>query len=97
LEKFPLTQGSHAQDHGVKPARGSPLEVMLIFLKLGLTSFGGPVAHFFYFRRESVVRRAWLDDRHKHRAMRAAAWLKFLFCAARGKSENGTCAPESGE
>ncbi|HXM85722.1 MAG TPA: chromate efflux transporter [Stellaceae bacterium] len=36
---------------------------MLIFLKLGLTSFGGPVAHLGYFRREFVVRRAWLDDR----------------------------------
>jgi chromate transporter len=42
---------------------GSPLEVFLIFLKLGLTSFGGPVAHLGYFRREFVVRRAWLDDR----------------------------------
>ena len=42
---------------------GSPLEVLLIFLKLGLTSFGGPVAHLGYFRREFVVRRAWLDDR----------------------------------
>ena len=42
---------------------GSPLEVLLIFLKLGLTSFGGPVAHLGYFRREFVVRRAWLDER----------------------------------
>jgi chromate transporter len=42
---------------------GSPLEVLLVFLKLGLTSFGGPVAHLGYFRREFVVRRAWLDDR----------------------------------
>jgi chromate transporter len=42
---------------------GSPLEVLLIFLKLGLTSFGGPVAHLGYFRREFVVKRAWLDER----------------------------------
>jgi chromate transporter len=42
---------------------GSPLEVLRVFLKLGLTSFGGPVAHLGYFRREFVVRRAWLDDR----------------------------------
>jgi len=42
---------------------GSPLEVLGVFLKLGLTSFGGPVAHLGYFRREFVVRRAWLDDR----------------------------------
>ncbi len=34
----------------------------LVFLKLGLTSFGGPVAHLGYFRDEFVVRRKWLDD-----------------------------------
>ena len=33
-----------------------------MFLKLGLTSFGGPVAHIGYFREEFVVRRGWLDD-----------------------------------
>ncbi len=37
-------------------------EVLLTFLKLGLTSFGGPVAHIGYFRREFVERRRWLDD-----------------------------------
>jgi chromate transporter len=47
----------------VRSDPGSPLEVLLVFLKLGLTSFGGPVAHLGYFRREFVVRRAWLDDR----------------------------------
>jgi chromate transport protein ChrA len=41
---------------------GSPLEVLLTFLKLGLTSFGGPVAHIEYFREDIVVRRRWLDD-----------------------------------
>src|SRR5258708_18635314 len=41
---------------------GSPLEVLLAFLKLGVTSFGGPVAHIGYFREEFVVRRRWLDD-----------------------------------
>ncbi|MCC5863369.1 MAG: chromate efflux transporter [Gammaproteobacteria bacterium] len=40
----------------------SPLEVFLVFLKLGCTSFGGPVAHLGYFRDELVVRRRWLDD-----------------------------------
>ncbi|MGE0752569.1 MAG: chromate efflux transporter [Variibacter sp.] len=34
-----------------------------MFLRLGLTSFGGPVAHLGYFREEIVVRRRWLDDR----------------------------------
>jgi chromate transporter len=42
---------------------GSGLEVLCVFLKLGLTSFGGPIAHLGYFRREFVIRRAWLDER----------------------------------
>ena len=35
----------------------SPWDVFLVFLRLGLTSFGGPVAHLGYFREELVVRR----------------------------------------
>lgn len=42
--------------------RGSAAEVFSAFLKLGLTSFGGPIAHLGYFRDELVVRRRWLDD-----------------------------------
>ena len=42
--------------------RGSCIEVFLVFLRLGLTSFGGPVAHLGYFRTEFVDRRRWLDD-----------------------------------
>jgi chromate transporter len=38
------------------------LEVFRVFLKLGLTSFGGPIAHIGYFREEIVVRRRWIDD-----------------------------------
>ena len=45
------------------PARNRWPEVFAIFLRLGLTSFGGPVAHLGYFRDEFVVRRAWLSDR----------------------------------
>ena len=45
------------------PTRGGALEVLLVFLRLGLTSFGGPVAHLGYFRTEFVERRRWLDDR----------------------------------
>jgi chromate transporter len=37
--------------------------VFLIFLRLGLTSFGGPVAHLGYFRDEFVTRRRWLSER----------------------------------
>lgn len=41
---------------------GSPFEVLLIFLRLGITCFGGPIAHIGYFREEFVVRRRWLDE-----------------------------------
>src|SRR5262249_58805604 len=42
---------------------GSSLEVLGVFFRLGLTSFGGPVAHLGYFREEFVCRRGWLDDK----------------------------------
>jgi chromate transporter len=41
----------------------SAWSVFLVFLRLGLTSFGGPVAHLGYFREEFVARRQWLSDR----------------------------------
>lgn len=40
----------------------SPFTVFLIFLRLGLTSFGGPIAHLGYFRAEFVERRKWLTE-----------------------------------
>lgn len=45
----------HLQTHSV-------FEVLRVFLKLGLISFGGPVAHLGYFRDEFVIRRGWIDD-----------------------------------
>lgn len=41
---------------------GSAGEVFRIFLRLGLTSFGGPVAHLAYFREAFVARRGWMRD-----------------------------------
>ncbi len=46
----------------VETRRGTPWEVLAVFLRLGLTSFGGPVAHLGYFREEIVVRRKWLGE-----------------------------------
>jgi chromate transporter len=46
----------------VTHATGSAAEVFWTFLRLGLTSFGGPVAHLGYFRAECVERRNWLDE-----------------------------------
>ena len=40
-----------------------PLAILLIFLRLGCTSFGGPIAHLGYFRAEFVERRKWLSER----------------------------------
>ncbi len=44
------------------PRSGTPGEVFTAFLKLGVTSFGGPIAHLGYFRDELVVRRKWIDE-----------------------------------
>jgi len=46
----------------MKPQKGSLLEVFRAFLKLGLISFGGPVAHISYFHEEFVGKRQWIDD-----------------------------------
>lgn len=43
-------------------SRGTVGEVFSAFLKLGVTSFGGPIAHLGYFRQEFVERRKWLGD-----------------------------------
>ncbi|RIV10111.1 chromate efflux transporter [Priestia flexa] len=39
------------------------IEILLISTKLGLTSFGGPIAHLGYFREEYVKKRKWLDEK----------------------------------
>jgi len=45
------------------PSMSAFLEVLGVALRLGLTSFGGPIAHLGYFRDEYVVRRQWLDEK----------------------------------
>ena len=54
-----LRSGVEVQD---PPGRGSSWEVFGVALRLGLTSFGGPIAHLGYFRAEYVQRRRWLDE-----------------------------------
>jgi len=50
-------------DHGdIHAPKTSVWQVFVIFLRLGLTSFGGPVAHLGYFRDEFVARRKWFSD-----------------------------------
>jgi chromate transporter len=57
-------QQAGAQQDGVQQdgAPGGAAEVFAVFLRLGLTAFGGPVAHLGYFRDELVVRRRWLGE-----------------------------------
>ena len=38
------------------------LEIFIVFLGLGLSSFGGPIAHLGFFNRELVMKRRWLDN-----------------------------------
>ena len=43
-------------------SQGSPLEVLWVSTRLGLTSFGGPIAHLGYFHEEYVRQRKWIDE-----------------------------------
>ena len=46
----------------IEPARSSCVEVLFVFLRLGFTSFGGPIAHLGYFQKEIVERRKWCSE-----------------------------------
>lgn len=52
--------GAASAEGGRRP--GTPGEVFLAFLRLGLTSFGGPIAHLGFFRDELVTRRKWATE-----------------------------------
>lgn len=55
-----------AKEHGKEAdhsTQGSWLEVLWVSTRLGLTSFGGPIAHLGYFHDEYVARRKWLDEK----------------------------------
>ena len=49
--------------HQATARSASVLTVFAVFLRLGLTSFGGPIAHLGYFREEFVSRRKWITDK----------------------------------
>ena len=50
-----------AASSAIEPQRGSAGEVFLVALRLGLTSFGGPIAHLGYYERTYVRQRQWLS------------------------------------
>jgi chromate transporter len=58
----PMPEETGTTSKAVAPG-GNAGEVFAAFLRLGLTSFGGPIAHLGYFHEEFVVRRRWLDEK----------------------------------
>lgn len=59
----PVPDGTASAAPSVPARPDSAWTVLLVFLRLGLTSFGGPVAHLSFFRDECVERRRWLSER----------------------------------
>ena len=57
-EQAPVTTKAALEDQ----SQGSFLEVLWVSTRLGLTSFGGPIAHLSYFHEEYVKRRRWIDE-----------------------------------
>lgn len=53
---------NHPPSSGSRTSPSGAIAIFLVFLRLGLTSFGGPLAHLGYFRAEFVQRRRWLDE-----------------------------------
>ena len=58
-----ITESPTPTEHEPDVPGESLAHIFLIFLRLGLTSFGGPIAHLGYFRDEFVTRRRWLSER----------------------------------
>jgi len=54
---------------------GSPVEVFGVFLRLGLTAFGGPIAHLAYFHRTFIGRRGWMDEARYAQVLAACQFL----------------------
>ena len=53
----------HPNSNDNSQSGGNLIEIVLTSLRLGLTSFGGPVAHLAYFKEEYVNKKKWLDDK----------------------------------
>jgi chromate transporter len=53
---------SVAEEANRSPARSSAFAIFLAFLRLGCTSFGGPIAHLGYMRADLVAKRQWLTE-----------------------------------
>lgn len=60
---FPSTVTAHDKREATCAGARVGVGSVQVFLRLGVTSFGGPIAHLGYFRTEIVERRRWMDDR----------------------------------
>lgn len=58
----PPNENVAVEPQQASPAHRSPLEVFQVFLKLGLTAFGGLIAHLGYFQRDIIERRKWISQ-----------------------------------
>jgi chromate transporter len=58
-----MQDATENKPHSPQRGGGNVGEVFAVFLRLGLTCFGGPIAHLGYFHEEFVVRRKWLDEK----------------------------------
>jgi len=74
-------------------AFGKVGEVFRAFLKLGLTSFGGPIAHLGYFRDELALRRKWIDEAELRRHARIS---QIRYWRARHRNSHRNSAASAG-
>src|SRR5438270_8859186 len=63
VPQLPAQQGDVTEEAAHSPRAAVFPEVLVVFTRLGLTSFGGPVAHLGYFREDIIIRRKWVDQR----------------------------------
>ena len=71
-----MTATSEQSSNQTKSSKsGSVTEVLLTFLRLGFTSFGGPIAHIGFFRRELVEKQKWVSDSHFTQLMALCQFL----------------------
>lgn len=63
IRQGPETDLDFTMQHDIaRPQSESPWRIFIAFLRLGISCFGGPIAHLGYFREVFVHRRRWLDD-----------------------------------
>ncbi len=89
----PWIRNSASSQPATPRSRARRGEVLLIFLKLGLTSFGGPIAHLGYFRAEFVERRRWLSERSYVDLVALAQFLPGPASEPDGICDRPGCAP----